>query len=170
MQTAIVQHWKDTACLLLLAAIAGPAPAWAGSCIETTRVVNNFTTSMGSALTTVKNQMASDTLVVRIFRTTTEKLDKSVKPSEQAQFKAGLGGTANDAEMSVVVTAQSGTLSEICSFVVGDAPGGTSSLEWRLPKKATEVCPNVKSVQIDCEKSWHKDKNQFHTVFTVRDL
>jgi hypothetical protein len=117
----------------------------------------------------VKNETAGEVLQVGIFRADTEKLNQLVKPGDEAKFKAGLGGTSSDAKITITVTPGDRKQTEACSFIVGDAPGGTSMMEWKLPKDANSVCQNLTTLDIACEKTWHKDKNQFHTVFTVSD-
>jgi hypothetical protein len=93
---------------LLVAVITGAPPVWAANCTESTRAETVYTTDVGSAMTTVKNEMTGQPLQVQIFRDGTEKLNESVLPGKQAQFKAGLGGTATKAKIDVAVTPGNG--------------------------------------------------------------
>jgi hypothetical protein len=169
VEAPIAKLLERVTLVLVLVAITGAAPAWAANCTESTRAETVYTTAVGSAVTTVKNEMTGQALQVQIFRDGTEKLNESVLPGKQAQFKAGLGGTATKAKIDVAVTPGNGKQTGACGFVVTrGGSGGTAT--WKVPKDATSVCPNATTLDIACEKTWHGGKNQFHTIFTVSDL
>jgi hypothetical protein len=158
--------------LSLAALIAGPTLAVAGSCKDTKRTGNPGDISAGSAKTTVKNEMSDDTVLVEITRNGTEKLHESIKPGQSTGFKAGLGGHAGAATLEVQLYPEQGTKGESCVYVANQR--GPNNYEqmvvtWKLPDGESEVCPNLTTIKVSCDKSFHKGSLQYHTVFTIKD-
>jgi hypothetical protein len=110
-------------------------------------------------------------------RNGTKKRHEFIKPGGSTSFTAGTGGRAGRATLSILFHPEQEAKAEACSHVMNDRtarrrlmvdPGQV--FVWKLPAGATRVCRNVTSTKVSFTKTFHKDKLQYHTVFTMEDL
>ncbi len=141
---------------------------WAKACTDTKNSGMVFGKWNPSAMTTVKNAMASTTIMVEISRGGSEKQKKYLKPNEETNYTASLGGQTNNATIRVQIYPEGSLIAPECKYIVEESKGG-SYFDWRLPDGATSVCPNPGDTSIDCQLDFHKQKYRWHTVFTVGD-
>jgi hypothetical protein len=106
---------------------------------------------------------STKTLDVQIFRGTTIKKSVLLEPGERVRHKAKVKAGGGGEDILVRIGSQpSWSEGAACRYTF-DIAGG---LHWKLPEGASEVCPDVKGLEIACQVN---SEGNLRTDFRVSD-
>jgi hypothetical protein len=134
------------------------------SCEYTKRRVDS--TKRSRAKTIVENKTSVSTLIVEIYRGSTEKRHVYLKPGEVTSFTGGVSGSDGVGKFRVQIYPQDALRSAECRYTVHEA---TNNLVWKLPEGETEACPAQGDLEVSCDKGFKKSAHRYDTTFTVED-